>query len=220
MLKLLIANKNYSSWSLRPWLLLSHAQIPFEEECVSFIAPDFKAQVKRHNPAAKVPVLIDGDITVWDSLAIAEYIAESFPEKQLWPEQRAARAHARSVCAEMHSSFTAMRSAMPMNCSQSFPNALFAIPVQDDVARIVQIWEDCRARYTDEGPFLFGAFSVADAFFAPVVRRFATYGVQVPSASNRFMRIITDLPAMKRWMVAAKAETDFFVEDEPYRRAP
>jgi glutathione S-transferase len=220
VLKLLIGNKNYSSWSLRPWLLLSHAQIPFEEECLSFNAPDFKASVGRYSPVGKVPVLIHDDLVIWDSLAIAEYVAELFPEKFLWPEHRTSRAHARSLCAEMHAGFQAMRAAMPMNCSHRFENALFPLPVQNNVQRIVDIWEDCRNRYADEGPFLFGAFSVADAYFAPVVQRFATYNVTVPNASNRYMRIISDLPSMKRWIVAAKAENDFILEDEPYRTGP
>lgn len=220
VLKLLIGNKNYSSWSLRPWLLLSHAQIPFEEECLSFNAPDFKTAVGLYSPVSKVPVLIHDDLVIWDSLAIAEYVAEAFPEKLLWPEHRTSRAHARSICAEMHSSFTAMRNLMPMNCSHTFEHVLFPLAVQNDVQRIIDIWEECRNRYAAEGPFLFGAFSVADAFFAPVVRRFATYGVTVPNPSNRYMRVISDLPSMKRWIIAAKAENDFFAEDEPYRKAP
>lgn len=216
-MKLVIANKNYSSWSLRAWLLLRHAGIPFEEEKISFNAPDFKARVLRHSPTGRVPVLVDGDRVVWDSLAIAEYVAEKYPDKQLWPEDAAARAHARSVSAEMHSGFAAMRQHMAMNCELSLKNVLFDVAVQRDVARVVDIWSACRARHAAVGPFLFGRFSVADAFFAPVTRRFVTYGTDLPEVARRYVETMGELPAMREWLAEARAEHDFVVEDEPYR---
>ncbi len=216
-MKLVIANKNYSSWSLRPWLLLRHADIPFEEEKLSFNAPDFKERVRRYSPTGQVPVLVDADITVWDSLAIAEYVAETFPEKKLWPEARTMRARARCLCAEMHSGFAAMRSHMGMNCELVLPNVLFDVNVQRDVDRIVTMWRECRERSAAEGPFLFGRFSIADAYFAPVTLRFVTYGTSLPEIARQYVDTITGLPAMKDWVREGRAEHDFFTEDEPYR---
>jgi glutathione S-transferase len=219
-MKLLIGNKNYSSWSLRPWILLRHAGISFEEEVISFNADDFGERVRRHSPVGKVPVLIDGDVVVWDSLAIVEYVAERFPDRQLWPEERAARALARSVCAEMHSGFQAMRSQMTMNCQVKFTNVLLTVQAQRDVRRIVDLWGDCRARFGAGGPFLFGRFSVPDAYFAPVVRRFLTYGTALPDVAQAYVDTIDRLPAMQEWVAAARAENDFVPEDEPYRESP
>src|SRR5215510_10052942 len=142
-MRLIIGNKNYSSWSLRAWLLLKHPSIPFDEEKISFNAPDFKEQMKRYSPVGKIPVLVDDEVVIWDSLAIAEYVAEKHWEKKLWPEDRAARARARSICAEMHSGFRAMRSRMTMNCELMLPNVMFELDVQRDVERILEIWGDC-----------------------------------------------------------------------------
>jgi glutathione S-transferase len=216
-MKLLIGNKNYSSWSLRPWLLLRHAGIPFEEEKLSFNAPDFKERVLSVSPAGKVPTLVDGDIVVWDSLAIAEYVAEKFPEKKLWPEDRAARARARSMCAEMHSGFAAMRNQMGMNCELVMTNVLFDVNVRRDVDRVLTMWRECRERFAAQGPFLFGRFSIADAYFAPVTLRFATYGTELPDVGRQVVETITGLPAMQEWLTAARAEHDFVAFDEPYR---
>ena len=216
-MKLLIGNKNYSSWSLRAWLLLKHPGIAFDEEKISFNAPDFKERVRRYSPVGKVPVLVDDDIVVWDSLSIAEYVAEKFWEKKLWPEDRAARAHARSICAEMHSGFTAMRNRMPMNCELSLSTVLFELDVQRDIARILQMWRECRERYKSRGRFLFGEFTVADAYYAPVVRRFVSYGTILPDYARRYVDTIDELPAMKEWVAAGRAEHDFVEEDEPYR---
>jgi glutathione S-transferase len=218
-MKLLIGNKNYSSWSLRPWILLRHAGIPFEEELIDFNAADFKARVTRHSPAGKVPVLVDGDLVVWDSLAIAEYVAEKFPEKALWPHGREARAVARSVCAEMHSGFQQMRSRLTMNCQVRFGNVLLDVGTRRDVARIIEIWRDARERFGADGPFLFGRFSVADAFFAPVTLRFTGYGVDLPAVAREYADTIQALPAMQEWIAAARAETSFVEEDEPYRES-
>lgn len=220
MMKLLIGNKNYSSWSLRPWLLLEHAGIPFEEEVLSFNAEDFTARVKRYSPVGKVPVLVDGDVVVWDSLAIVEYVAEKHPEKQLWPAERAARAVARSICAEMHSSFQAMRSALVMNCQVRFEGVLLPVAARRDVRRILEMWADCRRRFGAEGPFLFGRFSAADAYYAPVTRRFITYGIELPEVARTYVETIDRLPAMQKWVAAARAENDFVAEDEPYRETP
>jgi glutathione S-transferase len=218
-MKLVIANKNYSSWSLRAWLLLRHAGIPFEEEKLSFNAPDFKARVLRYSPAGRVPVLVDGDRVVWDTLAIAEYVAEKHPEHRLWPEDAGDRAHARSISAEMHSGFAAMRQHMTMNCELSRKNVLFDLAVQRDVARVVDIWSTCRARYAAGGPFLFGRFSVADAFYAPVTSRFMTYGTELPELARTYVETVGELPAMREWVAEARAENDFVVDDEPYRTA-
>jgi glutathione S-transferase len=217
--KLIIGNKNYSSWSLRPWLLLRQAGIPFEEELIDFNATDFKARVTKYSAAGKVPVLVDGPLVVWDSLAIAEYVAETFPDKALWPEPREARARARSVSAEMHAGFQELRSRLTMNCQVCFTNVLYDVRVRRDIARIVEIWRDCRERAGAEGPFLFGRFSVADAFFAPVTVRFAGYGVELPVVAQQYVDTIQSLPAMQEWLVAARAETSFVVQDEPYRES-
>jgi glutathione S-transferase len=219
-MKLVIGNKNYSSWSLRPWLLLTHAGIAFKEEKLSFNAPDFKARALRASPAGRVPVLVDGDVAVWDSLAIAEYVAEKFPEKKLWPDDRAARARARSICAEMHAGFAALRAQLPMNCELHHPNVPLSEETRRDVDRIVRIWTECREAHAARGPFLFGEFSVADAYYAPVTRRFISYGISLPTIAVEYIATIDALPAMRQWVDAAKAEHDFVQEDEPYRRKP
>ena len=218
-MKLLIGNKNYSSWSLRPWFLLRQAGVPFEEELVDFNADDFKARVARYSPAGKVPVLVDGALVVWDSLAIAEYVAEKFPEKGLWPHGTEARAVARSVCAEMHSGFQEMRSRLTMNCQVRFANVLLDKKTRRDVARIIDIWRDCRQRFGADGPFLFGRFSVADAFFAPVTIRFTAYGVDLPAVAQQYVATIQALPALQEWIAAARTETSFVEDDEPYRES-
>lgn len=219
-MKLVIGNKNYSSWSLRPWLLLTHAGIPFEEIPVPLFRAGFAEQVAKYSPAGKVPVLLDGDISVWDSLAIAEYLAERFPEHALWPADAAERAHARSICAEMHSGFGALRGQMPMNVTAVLPGMGWNIAVQRDVDRIAAIWTGLRVRHDVRGPFLFGTFSIADAFYAPVVSRFATYGVHLPDEAKAYADFILALPAMQAWIAAAREENDFIADDEPYRTGP
>ena len=219
-MKLLIGNKNYSSWSLRPWLLLTHLEIPFEEEKLTFNDPAFKARVGKYSPVGQVPVLIDGDVVVWDSLAIAEYVAETFPDRGVWPADRAARARARSICAEMHAGFNALRDAMPMNCELRLDWVPQDVKVQRDIARIVASWSDCRARFGAGGPFLFGAFSAADAYYAPVVRRFLGFAVKLPEVAAAYVATIDALPAMRAWVTAGLAEHDFVEMDEPYREPP
>jgi glutathione S-transferase len=217
-MNLVIGNKNYSSWSLRAWLVLRQAGIPFEEERISFNDPDFAARVRRYSLTGRVPVLVDGDVVVWDSLAIAEYIAEKFPEKQLWPKAVSARARARSVCAEMHAGFTQMRHRLPFNCEATLPLGRLENAVQRDIERIVDIWSDAREKHASEGPFLFGRFTIADAYFAPVVRRLVTYVIPLPPAASAYAETINGLPAMSEWLEAARAEADFVATDEPYRR--
>jgi glutathione S-transferase len=219
-MKLVIGNKNYSSWSMRPWLLLEHLEIPFDEEALSFNDPDFKKRVARLSPAARVPILVDDDFVVWDSLAIVEYLADKFPERRVWPQDRRARARARSICAEMHAGFTALRSRMPMNCELEFPAPPPELTVQREIARVVQMWTDCRAEFGEGGPFLFGAFSAADAYYGPVVRRLLHFNAPLPEVPRAYVAVMDGLPAMQKWMAAALAEHDFFVEDEPFREPP
>jgi glutathione S-transferase len=216
-MKLVIGNKNYSSWSLRPWLALREAGIPFEEERLSFNDPAFHEEVRRRSPAGKVPVLVDGDLVIWDSLAIAEYVAEAWPDRGLWPEGRAARARARAVCAEMHAGFAELRHRLPFNATARFTGVLLERGVRRDVARIVSLWRDCRKEHGAGGPFLFGRFGNADAYFAPVTRRFVTYGVELPEDARAYVEAVGALPAMQAWLAAAAAEADFVAEDEPYR---
>lgn len=218
-MKLVIGNKNYSSWSLRPWLLAKQAGIPFEEIRVRLASETFAADVARHSPAGRVPVLVDGDMNVWDSLAICETLAERFPRAQLWPADPKARAHARSICAEMHSGFGNLRNNMPMNVTAILPGMGWNVAVQRDIDRIAQMWTELRGKYASEGPFLFGHFTVADAFYAPVVSRFATYGVRLPEAAKVYADHILNLPAMQEWIDGARAENDFIADDEPYRTA-
>ena len=227
MLKLYVGNKNYSSWSMRPWVLLKQAGIPFDSVAVRFDAftPDsaFKQTVMKLNPAGGVPVLVDGDLVVWDTLAIAEYVAEGHPEKHLWPRDRAARARARSVCAEMHSGFSALRANCPMNIEASLPQAGQLIwrdqpAVRDDVNRIVAMWTQLLEQH--RGPLLFGGFSIADAYFAPVCMRLRTYALPVPAAINAYVDRVSALPGVRAWMDAAMAEKDFLDFEEPYRLKP
>lgn len=207
-LKLVIGNKNYSSWSMRPWLALRAAGIPFEEIFIPlYTGQADKDRILSFTPAGKVPALIDGDITVWDSLAIIEYLAERFPDAGLWPQDRAARAHARSISAEMHSGFMALRNECGMNLHRPIRSVALSADARANVARIEQIWSDCRARHGGQGPFLFGAFSAADAMYAPVVHRFRTYAVDVAPATQAYMATMMALPAFAEWTEAGLAET-------------
>jgi len=219
-MKLVIGNKNYSSWSLRSWLLMRESGIPFEEVRISLNDPSFKARALAYSPAGQVPVLLDGELRVWDSLAIAEYLAERFPEKRLWPESAPARAEARSLCAEMHAGFPALRREMPMNIEAQLPGRGWNLQVQRDIDRILEAWHRARLDHGQAGQFLFGAFSAADAFYAPVVWRFLAYGVEVPEAARHYMAAIQSLPSMQAWAAAAREERDFVAVDEPYRSIP
>lgn len=224
MLQLYIGNKNYSSWSMRPWVLLRQAGIAFEEVPVRFDSFDansqFKRQLKAVTPVAKVPVLVDGDITVWDSLAIAEYLAEQYPDKHLWPQDKAARARARSVVAEMHSGFGALRSHCGMNIEARLPEVGEIVwrdqpAVRADVQRLVEMWSELLDQHG--GPMLFGQFSIADAFYAPVCMRLTTFALPVPEHITAYVQRVQQLPGVKAWIDGALAEQDFVPFDEPYR---
>ena len=213
--KLVIANKNYSSWSMRPWLVMKAFGIPFEEVRVSLGRPETSSMIAKYSAAGRVPVLVAGETTIWDSLAICEYLAEQFPEKSLWPADVAARAHARSICAEMHSGFSALRTSMWMNIRARFPGKGRTPESQADIARICEIWEDCLS-----GPgnrhFLFGDFSIADAYYAPVVMRFRTYGVWLPPVLQAYVDRVIAHPAVAQWIEEALVETERLDKYENY----
>ena len=205
-LTLLIGNKNYSSWSLRPWLAMRVAGIAFEEEVVSLDAPDFKARVGKVSGTGKVPVLIDGDVHVWESLAIIEHLAERFPQHRLWPADPAARSHARVLAAEMHAGFSALRRECPMNLWRPVLPRELSAEAAGNVRRIEALWTDCRARFGGEGAFLFGAFGAVDAMYAPVVSRLHTYAIAVAPPARAYMAAVMALPAWREWRAAALAE--------------
>ncbi|EWY39216.1 glutathione S-transferase [Skermanella stibiiresistens SB22] len=205
-LTLVIGNKASSSWSLRPWLALKRIGAPFLEITIPLRQPDTKAEILGYSPAGKVPVLIDGDLTVYDSLAILEYLAESFPEAGLWPDDRAARAIARSISAEMHSGFADLRKNMSMDVTDKHPGEGRTPETLNDIARITQVWRDARARFGADGPFLFGRFGVADAMYAPVCTRFDTYGVELDDVGQAYVTTILGLPEMREWYAAGAAE--------------
>jgi glutathione S-transferase len=211
---LVIANKLYSSWSLRPWLLLRQLGIAFDEIVIPLDQPDTRERILAHSPAGKAPVLVDGDTTVWDSIAICEYAAERWPEAGVWPSDWADRALARSISAEMHSGFVALRRALPMNLGKRFAERDRGAEVARDVARIEAIWRDARGRYGQGGRFLFGAFSAADAMYAPVVTRLDTYSVPVAPETRAYMDAILSLPAYREWLDAALAEPWTVPSDE------
>jgi glutathione S-transferase len=226
-MQLYIGNKNYSSWSMRPWVLMRQAGLPFEEVMIRFdsFKPEskFKTEIARVSPTGRVPALVDDGLVVWDTLAIAEYLAERFPAKQLWPADTKARARARSVCAEMHSGFGALRSHCPMNIEASLPEVGERVlreqaGVRADLARIVEMWSELLAAHG--GPLLFGAFSIADAYFAPVVMRISTYALPVPGAIADYMARVKALPGVNAWVAAALAEKDFLDFEEPHRKSP
>lgn len=208
MLTLVIGNKNYSSWSLRPWLVLRQAGIPFEEVRVPLYTPESLVELGRWSPSGLVPLLRDGELKVWDSLAICEYLHERFPEHRLWPADAAARAVARSVSAEMHSGFGALRQAMSMNINRHYPDQGRTPECFKDVERILALWTDCRARFGAGGDFLFGGFSIADAMYAPVALRFRTYAVPLEGAARAYADALLALPALREWVAAAEAEVE------------
>ena len=207
-LKLVIGNKNYSSWSMRPWLALRANDIAFDEVFIPLYTGDAdKRRILDFTPSGKVPALIDGDITIWDSLAIIEYVAERFPQSRIWPEDRARRAHARSISAEMHSGFAALRNECGMNLHRLVRAVALSADARADVARVEQIWIECRERYGKFGPFLFGAFGGVDAMFAPVVHRFRSFAIAVAPEAQAYMDTMMALPAFQQWTSAALAET-------------
>jgi glutathione S-transferase len=215
-LKLAIANKNYSSWSMRPWVLLTQAGIAFEEIQLKFTDEGKVEGIEPYSPTRQVPVLIVDGEPVWDSLAICEAVAELFPQKNLWPAGARARQIARSICAEMHTGFRNLRGAMPVNIRASLPGKGMSAAVQQDIDRIVEIWQSCRARFGGNGELLFGQFTVADAFYAPVATRFRTYAVVLPPAAQRYADALLELSAVREWTAQARRETEFVRADEPY----
>ena len=212
---LLIGNKNYSSWSLRPWLLLHAFGVPFTEKRYVFDTPEFAAEIqsRKFSPNGKVPVLLDGGIVVWDSLAMSEYLAER--HAAMWPVDATARAHARCACAEMHSGFQAMRNSMPMNVRRSYPIATPAEDVQKDIDRLQALWTEARGKFGAAGPFLYGEFSVADAYFAPVVFRFNTYAVKMSPVVADYVKALLAHPSMQQWIADSAAEKEVVDHEEP-----
>jgi glutathione S-transferase len=206
-LTIYLGNKNYSSWSLRPWLVLKQMGIAFGEVVIPLFQPMSKATILEHSPSGKLPALRHGAVAIWDSLAICEYLAETFPGLRLLPVQGAARALARAVNAEMHAGFPALRAHLPMNVRSSFPNRGVTPEVQADINRIAAIWRDCRKRCgADAGEFLFGHFTIADAMYAPVATRFRTYKIALEPDAQAYCDMILGLPAMKEWLAAARNE--------------
>jgi glutathione S-transferase len=213
-LHLIIGNKNYSSWSFRPWIAMKVAGIAFDEEVISLDAKDFKERVTNISGTGKVPALADGKVQVWESLAILEYLAERFSDARLWPADPAARAHARAIAAEMHAGFVPLRRALPMNMWRPVIRRELTPDVQSNVRRIEAMWTDCRTRHGADGPFLFGRFGAADAMYAPVVSRFHTYDVEVNAVARAYMAAVMALPAWGEWRAAALQEPWVLVEDE------
>lgn len=207
---LVIGNKNYSSWSMRPWLLMRVIGVDFEEQRIALDTDEFRERIGRLSPSRRVPVLHHDGLVVWDSLAIAEYVAETWPQKQAWPAERAARAEARSASAEMHSGFQSLRAELPMDCRRSEPRSFDSLApgTQRDIERILAMWRACRARFADAGPWLCGTFSAADAMYAPVVLRFRSYGVPVGEVEQAWMNELLALPATRQWLEAASAERE------------
>jgi len=211
--RLVIGNKNYSSWSLRAWLLLREAGIEFDEVRVLLDTPEFHEQLRAYTSAGKVPVLVLDDCAVWDSLAIAETVAERWPETRLWPDDPAARAHARAISAEMHSGFAVLRDAMPMNCRAMGRKVALPDRLTADIDRVLAIWQDCQRRYGGQG-WLFGRFSVADAMYAPVVLRFRTYGINLPDSGSEYPARLLESKALQNWLADAESETEVIEADE------
>jgi glutathione S-transferase len=205
-LTLLIGNKNYSSWSLRPWIAMKVAGIAFDETVIPLYEPGSRERVLVVSPTGKVPALVDGDIHVWESIAILDYLADRFPDAGLWPAERAPRAQARAVAAEMHAGFAALRRHCPMNMRRPVKARALTAEAAADVARIDALWTDCRTRFGAGGPFLFGAFGAADAMYAPIVSRFYSYAVEVGPAGRRYMEAVMALPAWAEWRAAASQE--------------
>jgi glutathione S-transferase len=205
-LTLVIGNKNYSSWSLRPWLLMSYYQLPFSELKLPLDTPEFYQRIANYSPTMRVPVLIDGDETIWDSLAICEVINERYLDGKAWPKELKARAAARSAAAEMHSGFTALRSQLPMNCHREHNHYQWKEDAQRDIDRVQALWADLRSRYHLHGDFLCGEFSIVDAMYAPVCIRFKAYGVPMDENTTNYVNTICQLPAMQDWFAEAKLE--------------
>jgi glutathione S-transferase len=213
-LRLIIGNKNYSSWSLRPWIAMEMAGIPFDETLIPLDTPDTERLIAEHSAAGRVPVLRHGALTIWESLAILEYLAETFRDKGLWPEDKEARAFARSVSNEMHAGFSALRNTCPMNLRRPRRKVPMSDATQRDIARIEDIWRTCRGRFGHGGDFLFGSFGIADAMYAPVVTRFDTFDIDVAADARRYMQAVLATPAFVKWKAAALQESWIVQADE------
>jgi glutathione S-transferase len=213
-LHLVIANKNYSSWSLRPWMAMAMAGLPFDETIIPLDTPATKNQIAKHSGAGRLPVLHHGKITIWETLAILEYLAETFPKKNLWPKSKSARALARAISNEMHAGFTGLRDACPMNLHRSPKPVMLNDATRADIARIEEIWRECRKTYGKGGKFLFGKFCIADAMFAPVVTRFETYAIPVGRETKAYMDAVTSTRAFQSWKAAALKESWIVAHDE------
>ncbi len=213
-LTLVIGNKNYSSWSLRPWLAMKHLGLQFNEIRIPLYTPESAEKIREYSPVGKVPVLLHDTQIVWDSLAICEYLAEEFPNLHWWPADKAARALARSISAEMHSGFQTLRQNMSMNCRAKLPGKGMAIGVQKDIDRITNIWQECHQKFGDDGEFLFGKFTIADAMFAPIALRFVTYDIQLDAVSRNYVETILALPSIQEWINGAKKETEIIAQFE------
>ncbi len=213
---LVIGNKNYSSWSLRPWILLKYCRIPFDEILIPLFEGDYKAKILKYSPHGKVPVLKSGAVTVWESLAICDYAAFIFPKKKLWPQKKEDRAWAYSISQEMHAGFGQLRTHMPMNIRGSYHGKGLTPEVQKDIARVTEIWTECRHHFKKKGPFLFGHFTVADAMFMPVVTRFRTYGVSLTGTASEYTKTMLNLPEFQEWEKAGAKEQWFIKPSEIY----
>jgi glutathione S-transferase len=215
-MKLVIANKAYSSWSLRPWILMTVKHIPFEEDIIPLDTPEFRPRVSAYQAGSTVPILVDGDVTVWESLAIMDYLDDCFPGRGIWPDERRAKAFARTISAEMHAGFRGLRAACPMNVRKRFAARDRGDLVAKDVARVTDLWRRARGGFGSHagGPFLFGDFSAADAMFAPVVTRLQTYSIPVDAQTRAYMDAVLDLPAFRAWQEAGMRETWVVAHDE------
>jgi glutathione S-transferase len=214
---LVIGNKNYSSWSMRPWLVLKHFNIPFKEMYIPLYQDGTKEALWKWSPSGLVPALRSGDFAVWDSLAICEYLQELFPEHAMWPQDANARAVARSISAEMHSGFAALRRSMPMNCRLTFPGKGMNDESAADIERITNLWRECRETYGTGGQMLFGEFTIADAMFAPIALRLRTYAVQLDEVCEAYVTALLSLPEVEEWIADAQAEEEVIEAFEPYR---
>ena len=223
-LTLIVANKNYSSWSMRPWVLLRGLGIPFAERLLKFHTQEWSDHIGRLSPSGMVPILWEGEpgsgFATWDTLAIAERVQDLYPEFAVWPRDPQARARARSLCAEFHSGFRAFRGAMPMNIRSRYLGKGMTPEVAKDITRIQTLWTEARTMFGGKGPFLFGAFGAADAFYAPVATRFVTYGVRLEGAAQEYQQALLNAPGVTAWAADAIKETEFVAEDEPYATAP
>jgi glutathione S-transferase len=212
--ELIIGNKAYSSWSLRPWLALKHADADFTETRVPLYVHGYKEELLKYAPSGKVPILKHGAVTVWDSLAICEYLAELFPQAELWPQDPAVRALARAVSAEMHSGFSGISSTMPFNCRARGRHVPITTEIQKEIDRVLALWRDCRGQHGKGGPWLFGRFSIADAMFIPVASRFVTYSVPLDTVAQVYADMALEHPAVREWFAAAQQETEVMISNE------